>query len=163
MLLHIENTDLTPTTELFLYLADRAQHIDQVIKPQLDAGNIVLCDRFADSTIVYQGYGRGLDTTILQQLNEVAINGLWPELTILLDIPPELGLQRATSRNTADGLTATEGRFEAENITFHKRIREGYLSWAAQNNERIKVADASASEDDVFLSIRALLESYLKH
>jgi dTMP kinase len=159
MLLHVDNKDLAPITELFLYLADRAQHIAQVIRPELEAGKVVLCDRFADSTIVYQGYGRGLDTKILQQFNEVAVDGLWPDLTVILDIDPELGLKRATLRNIEDGKTEEEGRFEAEHISFHKRIREGYLTWAALNRDRIKVADASSTPDDVFKRIKDIIDT----
>ncbi|MBI9078398.1 MAG: dTMP kinase [Pseudodesulfovibrio sp.] len=159
MLLHVDNKDLTPITELFLYLADRAQHIAQVIRPELEAGKVVLCDRFADSTIVYQGYGRGLDTKILQQFNEVAVDGLWPDLTVILDIDPELGLKRATLRNIEDGKAEEEGRFEAEHISFHKRIREGYLTWAALNRDRIKVADASSTPDEVFKRIKDIIDT----
>jgi len=159
MLLHVENKDLTPITELFLYLADRAQHIAQVIRPKLEAGQVVLCDRFADSTIVYQGFGRGLDIETLKQLNEVAVDGLWPDLTVVLDIDPETGLKRATQRNIKDGKAEAEGRFEAEHISFHKRIREGYLTWAANNRDRIKVADASSTPDDVFERIKAIIDA----
>ena len=159
MLLHVDNKDLTPVTELFLYLADRAQHVAQVIRPELEAGKVVLCDRFADSTIVYQGYGRGLDTTILQQLNDVAVDGLWPDLTVILDIDPEVGLKRATERNLEDGKAMEEGRFEAEHMSFHKRIREGYLTWAAINRDRIRVADASSTPDDVFERIKTIINA----
>jgi len=159
MLLHVENQDITPQTELFLYLADRAQHVSQIIRPNLAAGKVVLCDRFADSTIVYQGFGRGLDTKVLQQLNDVAVDGLWPDLTILLDIDPEVGLQRANSRNLEENKTNEEGRFEAEHISFHKRIREGYLTWAALNRDRVKVADASASPEKVFEQIKDMLDA----
>lgn len=161
MLLHVDNNDITPITELFLYLADRAQHIAQVIRPELEAGKIVLCDRFADSTIVYQGYGRGLETTVLQQLNDVAVDGLWPDLTILLDIDPEIGLKRATLRNIEDGKAKEEGRFEAEHISFHKRIREGYLNWAAINHGRIKVANAAMTPDEVYENIQTIIDGHL--
>lgn len=160
MLLHVDNKDITPITELFLYLADRAQHIGQVIRPELEAGKVVLCDRFADSTIVYQGYGRGLDTKVLQQLNDVAVDGLWPDLTILLDIDPEVGLKRATLRNIEDGIAKEEGRFEAEHMSFHTRIREGYLTWAAVNRDRIKVTSATPAPDDVFTAIRAIIDEH---
>ncbi|WP_319466695.1 dTMP kinase [uncultured Pseudodesulfovibrio sp.] len=161
MLLHVDNKDLTPITELFLYLADRAQHIAQVIRPEIEAGKVVLCDRFADSTIVYQGYGRGLDTKVLQQLNEVAVDGLWPDLTIVLDIDPEIGLKRATLRNLEEGKAKEEGRFEAEHISFHNRIREGYLTWAALNRDRIKIANAGATPDEVFDRIKSIIENNL--
>jgi dTMP kinase len=157
----VDNADLSPITELFLYLADRAQHVAQVIRPELEAGRVVLCDRFADSTIVYQGFGRGLDTAILRQLNEVAVDGVWPDLTIVLDIDPEVGLKRATLRNLEDGKAKEEGRFEAEHISFHRRIREGYLTWAALNRDRIKVTDASATPDEVFERVKTLIETHL--
>ncbi|MDC0336573.1 dTMP kinase [Pseudodesulfovibrio sp.] len=162
MLLHVDNKDLTPITELFLYLADRAQHIAQIIRPALEDGKIVLCDRFADSTVVYQGYGRGLDTTVLKQLNEVAVDGLWPDLTIVLDIDPEIGLKRATLRNLEDGKAKEEGRFEAEHITFHKRIREGYLTWAALNRDRVSVANADGTPDEVFERIKTIIDAKLE-
>lgn len=161
MLLHVDNKDIAPTAELFLYLADRAQHIAQVIRPELEAGKVVLCDRFADSTVVYQGYGRGLNTKVLQQLNEVAVDGLWPTLTILLDIDPEIGLKRATLRNIEEGKAKEEGRFEAEHISFHNRIREGYLTWAAFNSDRIKIANADATPDEVFESIKSIIDTKL--
>jgi dTMP kinase len=160
MLLHVDNREITPITELFLYLADRAQHVGQVIRPELEAGKVVLCDRFADSTIVYQGYGRGLDTVMLRELNEVAVDGLWPDLTIVLDIDPEVGLKRATLRNIEDGKAKEEGRFEAEHLSFHNRIREGYLTWAAFNRERMRVIDASGTPDEVFAHIKAVIEAH---
>ncbi len=116
---------------------------------------------FADSTVVYQGYGRGLDTKVLQQLNEVAVDGLWPDLTIVLDIDPEIGLKRATLRNLEEGKAKEEGRFEAEHISFHNRIREGYLTWAALNRDRIKVANAGATPDEVFDRIKSIIENHL--
>jgi dTMP kinase len=159
MLLHVDNKEITPITELFLYLADRAQHVGQVIRPELDAGKVVLCDRFADSTIVYQGYGRGLDTVMLKELNEVAVDGLWPDLTVVLDIDPEEGLKRATLRNIEEGKAKEEGRFEAEHLSFHNRIREGYLTWAAFNRERMRVVNASGTPDEVFAQIKAVIEA----
>lgn len=162
MLLHVDNRDLTSITELFLYLADRAQHVAQIIRPALEEGKVVLCDRFADSTIVYQGFGRGLDTQTLQQLNEVAVDGMWPDLTIVLDIDPEIGLKRATLRNIEEGKAKEEGRFEAEHISFHRRIREGYLTWAALNRDRIKVADGTSAPEQVFEQIISLVKPHLQ-
>jgi dTMP kinase len=153
LLLDVANTDITSEAELFMYLADRAQHVSQVIKPALEAGKVVLCDRYADSTVVYQGYGRGLDPSLLHSFNEVATQGLWPNITLLLDVHPEIGLRRALSRNIEKGLSRAEGRFEAEAMEFHSRVREGYLTWAALNNKRFAVIDASVSPDEVFEQI----------
>ncbi len=161
MLLHVDNKDITAIAELFLYLADRAQHVGQVIKPELEAGKVVISDRFADSTVVYQGYGRGLDPKMLHQLNEVAVEGCWPDLTLLLDLDVEIGLKRAMTRNMKDGKTQEEGRFEQEHISFHGRVREGYLTWAALNKDRIKVADASGTPDEVFANVKRLVDAKL--
>ncbi|SKA80634.1 dTMP kinase [Paucidesulfovibrio gracilis DSM 16080] len=157
MLLHLEGRDITPETELFLYLADRAQHAAQVIRPALQSGKIVISDRYADSTVVYQGYGRGLDPRLLHQLNEVAVAGCWPHVTILLDLEPETGLNRAMARNLREGKAVEEGRFEAESLEFHKRVREGYLTWAALHQDRIEVVDATPGPDEVFESIRTVI------
>lgn len=148
LLLDVESRVL-PKTELFLYLADRAQHVEEVIRPALAAGRIVVSDRYADSTVVYQGYGRGLDVERLLALNEDAVDGLWPDVTLLYDLPPEIGLARARSRNEATGLARAEGRFEAEAMAFHRRIRQGYLEWAARFPERYQIVNADAPADEV--------------
>ncbi len=163
ILLDISSTDLTSEAELFLYLADRAQHIHHVIRPALEDDLVVLCDRFADSTVVYQGYGRGLDPKKLHELNDLAVQGLWPDLTLLFDLDPEVGLKRAFTRNVAEQKTATEGRFEAESLEFHGRVREGYLTWAAINKERYRIVDAMQPLPDVCKDAeRILLEELEK-
>jgi dTMP kinase len=161
ILLNMESRDLTAQAELFLYLADRAQHVATVIRPALAAGKVVLCDRFADSTVAYQGYGRGLDPKMLHRLNEVAVAGVWPELTILLDVAPEVGLHRALARNIREKKCGTEGRFEAEELDFHSRVREGYLAWAGLHPERFRVVDAGCAPDVVFEAVRTLVEARL--
>lgn len=159
VLLHMESRDLCSQAELFLYLADRAQHVAQVIKPALAAGKWVISDRFADSTVAYQGYGRGLDPQTLHRFNEVACAGTWPGLTILLDMDPEEGLRRALARNLRDGRAREEGRFEAEALEFHRRVREGYLTWAALQRRRIRVVDAGPGPEAVFAQIQALVDT----
>ncbi|WP_432736205.1 dTMP kinase [Maridesulfovibrio sp. FT414] len=161
ILLNMDSTDITGECELFLYLADRAQHVSQVVRPALEAGKVVISDRFADSTIVYQGYGRGLDPKLLRELNDVAVCGHWPDLTILLDIEPEMGLKRAMTRNLHENKMQEEGRFEAESLDFHGRVREGYLTWAALNNERIVVVDATKTPDAIFVEIKAKIEEFM--
>lgn len=158
ILLDPKNNDIAPTSELFLYLADRAQHLASIIRPAQEDGRTVICDRFADSTVVYQGYGRGLDPKLLHQLNDVAVQGLWPDATILLDVQPEVGLKRALARNMRDNTTVSEGRFEAESIAFHTRVREGYLTWAALNRSRFLVIDGDRDPDAVFAAILRGLE-----
>jgi len=155
ILLSLETKDLCDRAELFLYLADRAQHVAEVVRPALAGGSVVLCDRFTDSTVAYQGYGRGLSPELLHQLNDTATGGLAPDLTIVLDIDPEIGLRRALSRNLETGAQVSEGRFEAESLAFHTRVRQGYLALAAADRRRIRIVAADAAPGEVFASVRA--------
>ncbi|MCW5937059.1 MAG: dTMP kinase [Fimbriimonadaceae bacterium] len=136
LLLHGE--DILPTTELFLFLADRAQHVATTLRPALEEGTVVLCDRFTDSTVVYQGYGRGLDLDELRRMNEIASGGLKPELTLLLDLPPESGLDRIKDKD----------RIDNEGIEFHKRVREGFHAEAKAEPGRWVVIDASRPPEE---------------
>lgn len=149
--------DVSPEAELFLYLADRAQHVREVIRPRLQAGEIVISDRYADSTIVYQGYGRGFDVETLFRLNETATGGLWPDMTLVFDLDPVEGLRRARSRNLESGMDVSEGRFEAEDIAFHRRVREGYLAWAHRHPQRFHIIDASGNRETVFAQVIRVL------
>ncbi len=162
ILLSLETRDLDSRAELFLYLADRAQHVAEVIRPARDAGHVVLCDRFADSTVAYQGYGRGLDVSLLASLNEVAVGGTWPRLTVLLDLDPGQGLGRARERNRNAGTDNAEGRFEAEHLDFHRRVREGYLALARLHPGRFVTIDAgqdtAAVAAAVFEAVAARLD-----
>ncbi|MDR1242130.1 MAG: dTMP kinase [Deltaproteobacteria bacterium] len=161
LLLNVENSRIIPEAELFLYLADRAQHVREVIRPALETGLDVLSDRYADSTVVYQGYGRGLDIENLFQLNDLAVQGLWPDLTLVLDLEVETGLQRAIKRNRAQGLTEKEGRFEAEALDFHAKIRAGYRAWTERHPGRIKLVDATGSREEVFARIEPWLRGLM--
>jgi dTMP kinase len=143
LLLGPEAVPLTPLAELFLYLADRTQHVDEVIRPALAAGRIVLCDRFSDSTLAYQGYARGLDLDVLRALDARARGALAPAVTVLLDCPVAEGLARARSR--ASGAD----RFERETVAFHERVRAGFHALAAADARRFVVVDATASIADV--------------
>jgi len=126
--------NISPGAELFLFAACRSQLVTDVLQPALNAGKIVVCDRFSDSTVVYQGYARGLDLHLIESINDIATCGLKPDLTILLDTQPEQGLQRKCN-SRAD-------RFEAEDISFHRKIREGYLALAQKEPERWLVVQA---------------------
>ncbi|MBG3877176.1 dTMP kinase [Desulfovibrio oxamicus] len=161
ILLDLSNDDIVPEAELFLYLADRAQHVGQVIRPALAEGVVVLSDRYADSTVVYQGYGRGLDPERLRELNDMAVGGLWPDLTLVFDLPPDEGLRRAMTRNLREGTSVSEGRFEAEHLAFHARVREGYLTWAALHPARFRVVDATRTPDEVFEDVMRAVRSAL--
>ena len=128
---------LSDETELFLILADRAQHVREVVRPAFEQGRLVVSDRYADSTLAYQGYGRGMDLDLLRRLNLVATGGTMPELTIILDCPVDMALARAAER--LDGGAARENRFEAEGITFQRRVREGFLELAEAEPSRCVV------------------------
>jgi len=160
ILLDPAHTDMEPRTELFLYAADRAQHTITVIRPSLESSKWVICDRFADATTVYQGYGRGQDLNLIQQLNEWATQGLWPQLTILLDCPVEVGLDRARRRIEESSLHGREDRFEQQNYTFHQKVRQGYLKLAAGAPERFTVFDATMEPELLHSKIVTLLEPY---
>lgn len=147
LLLHAEAP--TPLAELFLFLADRAEHTARFIRPRLAEGALVLCDRFADSTVVYQGYGRGLDLELLRHLNAIATEGLVPDLTLLLDLPPATGLARLDAHD----------RFDRESLPFHERIREGFLAEARREPERWVVLDASAPIEQVHEHALAAIEA----
>ena len=162
MLLDPAHTEMEALTELLLYAADRAQHTAEVIRPALAAGQWIVCDRFADATTAYQGYGRGQDLGLIQQLNRLATQGLWPQLTVLVDCPVELGLERAWRRVLNTEAQNREDRFERQDHVFHQRVREGYLELAAQNPERFKVLDGTLDPECLHEMIVALLEPFLR-
>src|SRR5580693_1785784 len=128
ILLDPASVAIQPRTELLLYFASRAQNVDEVIRPALEAGSVVLCDRFTDSTLAYQGYGRGLDASVVLDLDRIACRGLRPETTVLIDIDLETSLGRAKRRNERFG--QSESRIDEESAAFHERVREGYLALA---------------------------------
>ena len=143
ILLDAENKEMAPLAELLLYAADRAQHVEELIKPALKDGKWVVCDRFFDATIVYQGWARGLDVAFIQSLNEKASQGILPDITFLLDCPVEIGLKRALKRNRS--IHNGQDRFEKEKLQFHDKVREGYLTLARKERNRFIVIDATRS------------------
>jgi dTMP kinase len=144
-------SEIGDRTELLLYAADRAQHVEAVIRPQLDRGNLVLCDRFTDSTVAYQGYGRGFDRSEIDQINQLATGGLQSDLTIWLDLDVEIGLGRVALRGQPD-------RMEQANLDFHKRVRQGYQELANTYPNRIVRIDANQSELIIQAEIQAILK-----
>lgn len=149
----LEDSKIFSLTELFLYLADRAQHVHRIIKPSLKKGSIVISDRYADASVAYQGYGRGIDVEFINKLNFRVTNGLLPDVTFLLDLDPEKALLRAERSD----------RIERERLFFHRRVREGYLEIARKNPERIKVIDANTSASLIHEVIKDILfERFLK-
>ena len=149
ILLNPVNTEMTPEAEILLFSAARAQIVREIIRPRLAEGWVVVCDRFADSTLAYQGYGHGLPMDDLMRITEFATGGLWPDLTIYLDLDVETGLRRKAA-------TPEEwNRMEAKEVAFHKRVRRGYLALAAQNPGRWLVLDANQSVERIQEQIRA--------
>ena len=161
VLLDPANRLLDPTAELLLYAAGRAQHLREVIQPALAEGRIVLCDRFSDATIAYQGYGRGLPVQVIRELDRIVTSGLRPKLTVLLDLPAEAGLGRARGRNTDQGLHG-EARFENEGLAFHNRVRNGYLQLAREEPDRIRIVDASRNPDEIQMDVRRVADEVLR-
>ena len=139
--------------EMFLFLADRAQHVETFIKPAINEGKIVLCDRHTDSTIAYQGYGRGQDIELLKSLNRIAVNGLTPDLTFLFDVSAEVAQQRVGRE---------KDRMESAGIEFHKKVREGYLKLQKENPNRIKLINANNSIETVFNETKDIIIKLLQ-
>jgi dTMP kinase len=138
----LEGETPAPLAEVLLFFADRAEHVATVVRPGLEKGLTVLTDRYSDSTLAYQGYGRGLSVEILRALSDTATGGLWPDLTLLLDLDVETGLARAGRRGTTD-------RLEGEDTAFHDRVRSGYLDLARQEPRRFAIVDGRGTADVV--------------
>lgn len=152
-----EHGPITPTTELLLFAADRAQHVEKVLKPHLSQGHIILCDRFTASTVAYQGYGRGLDLSLINELNAIATGGLQPDLTIWLDVDVAIALSRVSGRQQVD-------RIESEATQFHQRVREGFQAIydADQKMERKMVCiDANEDIDSVASRVASVVKQKL--
>ena len=147
VLLDAKNHELRPTTELLLMFAARAQNVDELILPALSRGEIVLCDRFTDSSLVYQGAARGFGADVVYEVDRIACRGLVPDLTIVVDIATELGLERARTRN--QNTQDVETRLDEQAIDFHRKVRDAYLQLAADEPNRVKLIDGSGSEEDV--------------
>lgn len=160
ILLNPDHKNLDPLAELFLYEAARAQHIKEFIKPLLEKKGVILCDRFGDASVAYQGCGRRLGVRLVERLNRMATDGLRPDVTFLLDCPTDLGLKRAIRRNEVLK-QEKEGRFEREKIQFHNRVRRGYLALARKEPRRVKVIDTRQGEDKVFEEIRGIIDKII--
>jgi dTMP kinase len=151
VLLEPHDEMMDPKTELLLYAADRAQHVAHCLRPALAAGALVLCDRYTDSTVAYQGYGRGLDQALIHQLNQIATQGLQPDLTLWLDLDVEIGLGRAQERGKRD-------RIEQADLSFHQAVRQGFKSLAEAEPNRVVRIDASADVETVAKVVRGAIE-----
>jgi len=163
LLLERRDTPLSCEAELFLIAADRAQHVREIIRPALAAGQLVICDRYTDSTLAYQGYGRGMDLSLLRRINLLATEGLAPDLTLIFDCPAEVALRRATERlNRMQDETSREDRFEAEGLEFQKRVRSGFLQLAKAEPARFVVIDGDASPESIHGQVRRIFDERLQ-
>ena len=137
-----ENDEMGITAEMLLYASARAQLVSQIIRPAIESGKTVICDRFVDSSFVYQGFGRGIDLKTIEEVNKLAIEGIWPDITFFFDIDPEVALRRRIAATTAD-------RIEKEKIEFHKRVYSGYKKLSLLYPERIKMIDSNKSIEEI--------------
>lgn len=155
ILLSPESRGMAPVTELLLYNASRVQHIRETIMPALERGEVVVTDRFSDSTAAYQGYGRGIDLGLINSLDLISTNKLRPDITVLLDIDVETGLRRNRRINKKD-------RLEMEDVSFHEKVRKGFIELAAKEKKRIKVVDCSGTAETVHKNIIVVIDDFLK-
>ena len=154
LLLSVEHKGMTAVTELLLYNASRSQHIREIIVPAISSGAIVITDRFTDSTIAYQGFGRGIDLRLINSIDLIATERLRPDITILLDLDAEVGLKRNKRINKTD-------RLELEDLEFHQRVRNGYHNLAEKEPERIKLIDASAGIQEIHSRISSIITNFI--
>lgn len=160
IVLHAPKGAVTPLAELVLMFAARAQHIEQVILPALRAGGLVLCDRFTDSSVAYQGYGRGIPREVIQGLETMLCQGVRPDWTVILEIDPAAGARRSGQRNRA--ASAPDTRFEQEGIAFFERVRQGYRHIAQQEPARVRVVDGQGSVAEVHERVRQAVDEFLR-
>jgi dTMP kinase len=154
LLLSPENGAITPLVELLLYNASRVQLIDEVIAPALKRGDIVISDRFSDSTVAYQGFGRGIDLKLIHELDLLSTGRLRPDLTILLDLDVEVGLKRNRRADKDD-------RLEREDVSFHNKVREGFINIATRETERMRLVDASGHKEAVYKKVEGIVDEFL--
>lgn len=152
LLLDVKNTEMTKECETLLYMAARSQLVEEVLKPALQRGTVVLCDRFLDSTVVYQGFGNGVDVKTIQQIGRFATQGITPDLTILFDIDPRKGLSRTN---------AVKDRIELRPLEYHQKVRQGYLSLAKDEPDRIKVIQVEKGKEEIFELVREYVDECL--
>ena len=162
VLLDERHKGMRPETEMLLFAASRAQYVGQVVLPALEAGTCVLSERFVDASIAYQGYGRGLPVDVVRRVNEVATSGLRPDLTLLIDIDPAVGLARARNERGKEGVPGRGDRLEQEDLAFHQRVRAGFLQLAHEEPPRFVVIDGSRPADEVHAALVAAVRRLVK-
>jgi len=157
LLLAPEYPEMDPLTEIFLFCASRAQHVQQIIAPALEAGRMVLCDRFDAATVAYQGHAGGQGVELVERISGEATGGVTPDLTVVLDLDPTVGMKRKFGPEAFEGNEEAD-RIERQELAFHEKVREGFLSYADRHRERCAVVDASQMPDAVFGEISGLLD-----
>lgn len=155
IILDPRNTEMGHIPEMLLYASSRAQHVFEVIKPAVAAGKIVICDRFVDSSYVYQGFGRGIDLSIVEEVNRIAMDGSFPDVTFFFDLSPEIALGRRIKATGAD-------RIENEKMEFHMKVYEGYKKLALRYPERIKSIDSNRSVEEIFKDVKTHVDKLIK-
>ncbi len=153
LLLDVKNTDMTKESETLLYMASRAQMVEEVLKPALKAGKVVLSDRYLDSTIAYQGFGNGVDIQTIKKIGEFATQSVSPDLTLLFDIQTEKGLARTN---------AVKDRIELRSLQYHRRVRKGYLQLAKENPKRFRVIKVNKTKEEIFEIVREYVDAFLR-
>jgi len=161
ILLDPNHTSMSPMTELLLYMADRAQHLAELIRPEMALKKLILCDRFYDATTVYQGIARQIDMETIINLHHIVLSGLEPNKTLLFDLPAEQGLDRAWARIHSGQTEQNENRFEKESILFHQKVRKGYLDLAKNAPDRFVIVNAGQSEKRVFEDVVSIFERFI--
>jgi dTMP kinase len=160
VLLDAKNRELCPTAELLLMFASRAQNVDQYILPALSKGTIVLCDRFTDSTLVYQGIARGLGADVVYDVDRIACRGLVPDLTLVIDIDTETGLARARRRN--DQTQEIETRLDEEGLSFHRKVRDAYRQLSVDEPRRVKSIDGDRMPEEIAVDVREHVDALMR-
>jgi dTMP kinase len=153
LLLDVKNTDMTKESETLLYMASRAQLVEEILKPALKKGTVVLCDRFLDSTIAYQGYGNGVNIEAIKKIGAFATQGIGPGLTLLFDIDTEKGLSRTN---------AVKDRIELRSLDYHKKVRKGYLAIAKKEPRRVRVIKVNQGKEEIFAIVQKYIDKFLK-
>ncbi|MDD5524829.1 MAG: dTMP kinase [Smithella sp.] len=161
ILFNREHNNMCAETEMFLFCAARSQHVREIIMPAIKQNKVVLCDRFSDATYAYQGAGRGLDNQFIKLINDYSSMLLKPDLTLLFDLPVEIGLQRANKRNDNLKESSSIDRFEKENMDFHRRIREGYLNILKNDPDRFRLIDANRDVETIQKDVRTYINNFI--
>lgn len=162
LLLDEQYHEMSPQAEMLLFAASRAQFVAEVVEPELRAGRLVLSERYVDASLAYQGYGRGLDVDVVRQVNAVATRGMMPDLTLLIDIDPAVGVERARAAGGKEGRRGRGDRLEQEGLAFFIRVREGFLSIAKESGNRVRVVDGNRPQQAVHDEIVQVVDEFLR-